>query len=55
MRLYWQHALAADSKAIFWYSYGGDGKAWDSIRITPEHYANVKRAVRALADKVGVK
>jgi hypothetical protein len=51
MRLYWQHALDADAKAIFWYSYGGDGKAWDSIRITPEHYANVKRAVRALADR----
>ena len=55
MCLYWQHALAADAKAVFWYSYGGDGKAWDSIRITPEHHANVKRAVRALADKVGVK
>jgi len=52
MRLYWQHALAADAKAIFWYSYGGDAKGWDSIRITPEHYASVKRAVRALADRV---
>lgn len=49
---YWRHALDADSKAIFWYSYGGDAKGWDSIRITPEHYANVKRAVRALADAV---
>jgi hypothetical protein len=55
MCLYWQYALAADAKAIFWYSYGGDGTAWDSIRITTEHYAAVKRAVRALADKVGVK
>ncbi len=52
MRLYWHHALDADAKAIFWYSYGGDAKGWDSIRITPEHFANVKRAVRALADAV---
>jgi len=52
MRLYWKYALEADAKAIFWYSYGGDGKAWDSIRIPPEHYAAVKRAVRALADTV---
>jgi len=53
MRLYWQHALKAHAKAIFWYSYGGDARGWDSIRITPEHFANVKRAVRALADAVG--
>jgi len=50
---YWRLALEADAKAIFWYSYGGDAKGWDSIRITPEHYASVKRAVRALADWVG--
>jgi len=53
MRQYWQHALDADAKAIFWYSYGGDNNGWDSIRITPEHFANVKRAVRALADRIG--
>lgn len=52
MREYWRLALEAGSKAIFWYSYGGDAKGWDSIRITPEHYENVKRAVRALADEV---
>ena len=52
MRLFYQYALDAGSKAIFWYSYGGDGKDWDSIRITPEHFANVKRVVRELADKV---
>jgi hypothetical protein len=55
MRLYWQYALAANAKAVFWYSYGGDGRGWDSIRITPEHYANVRRAVRALADQVGAR
>jgi len=52
MRQYWKHALDADVKAVFWYSYGGDRRGWDSVRITPEHYANVKRAVRALADAV---
>lgn len=52
MRLYWQHALDAEAKAIFWYSYGGDAKGWDSIRITDAHYANVRQAVRELADKV---
>lgn len=49
---YWQYALEADVKAIFWYSYGGDWTGWDSIRVTPEHYASVKRVVRALADRV---
>ncbi|MEI6501063.1 MAG: hypothetical protein WCP21_08550, partial [Armatimonadota bacterium] len=52
MRLYWQHALKAGAKAVFWYSYGGDGRDWDSIRITDEHYANVRRVVRELADTV---
>lgn len=50
MRQYWRDALAADVKAIFWYSYGGDARGWDSIRITPEHFAAVKRVVRELAD-----
>ncbi|HJN18524.1 MAG TPA: hypothetical protein QGH10_23690 [Armatimonadota bacterium] len=53
MREYWQHALDADARAVFWYSYGADAEGWDSIRITPEHYASVKRTVRALADAVG--
>ncbi len=52
MRLFCRYALDAGSKAIFWYSYGGDGKDWDSIRITPEFYATVKRVIRELADKV---
>ncbi len=52
MRQYWRDALAADVKAIFWYSYGGDARGWDSIRITPEHFAAVKRVVRELADAV---
>lgn len=52
MRQYWRDALAADVKGIFWYSYGGDGQGWDSIRITPEHYAAVKRVVRELAEAV---
>jgi len=51
MRLYWQHALDAGAKAIFWYGYGGDARGWDSIRITPEHFATVKRVVRELADE----
>jgi len=55
MMSYWRDALAADVKAIWWYSYGGDKAGWDSIRITPEHFANVKRVVRALADEVGEK
>ncbi len=55
MRLFWQHALAADVKALFWYSYGGDGKDWDSIRNTPELFSDVKKIIRELADKVGEK
>jgi hypothetical protein len=52
---YWRDALAADVKAIFWYSYGGDATGWDSIRVTPEHFASVKRVIRALADRLGEK
>jgi|GEM_PF-2168677 len=55
MRLFWQYALDADVKALFWYSYGGDGKDWDSIRNTPELFADVKKIIRELADKVGEK
>lgn len=52
MRQYWRDALAANVKAVFWYSYGGDARGWDSIRITPEHFAAVKRVVRELANAV---
>lgn len=55
MRRYWQLALEGDARAIFWYCYGGDAKGWDSIRITPEHFASVKRVVGELADKVGAR
>ena len=55
MRLSWQYALQAGAKAIWWYSYGGDAKAWDSVRTTPEHWENVKRVVKELAVKVGGK
>lgn len=55
MRLFYQDALAGGAKGIFWYSYGGDGKAWDSIRLTPEHFAAAKRIFRELANKVGEK
>ena len=55
MRLSWQYALQAGAKSIWWYSYGGDGKAWDSVRTTPEHWENVKLMNRKLAAKVGAK
>jgi len=55
MRLSWQHALQAGARAIWWYSYGGDARGWDSVRTTPEHWENVKRVNRELAAKVGAK
>lgn len=49
MRLFWQHALHGGARAVFWYSYGGDGKDWDSVRTDPAHYESVKKVVRELA------
>lgn len=53
MRRFGTYALDAHAKAIFWYSYGGDARGWDSIRCDDQHYANVLTAVRELADSVG--
>ena len=52
MRLFARHALEGGSQAIFWYSYGGGAREWDSVRITPEHWGNVKRVVSELAARV---
>jgi len=52
MRLFWQHALEGGARAIFWYSYGGDGKEWDSIRTDPAHFESVTRVVGELARRV---
>ena len=52
MRRYWRHALDGGARGIFWYSYGGSGTGWDSVRNTPEHWEEFKRANRGLADEV---
>jgi hypothetical protein len=53
MRRFWQCALAGGAQAVFWYSYGGDGRLWDSIRTEPAHFEKVKRIIGELARKVG--
>ena len=52
MRLFAQHALEGGAEAIWWYSYGGDGKAWDSVKTDPGHWEEVKRVIGELARKV---
>jgi hypothetical protein len=52
MTAYWRNAIAGGAHGYFWYSYGGDGKDWDSVRRTPEHWANVQRVNRELAKAV---
>jgi len=49
MREYWQNAVRGGARGIFWYSYGGGAKEWDSVRTDPDHWENVKRVVKELA------
>jgi hypothetical protein len=54
MRTYWLRALDGGARGIFWYSFGGSGTGWDSVRATPEHWYAFRRANRALADAVAL-
>ncbi len=53
MRDYWRNALDEGAKAIFWYSYGGDGRIWDSVRQDDAHYQRFQRVNAELARRVG--
>jgi len=53
MRDYWRNALDEGAQAIFWYSYGGDGRIWDSVRQDDAHYERFQRINAELARRVG--
>lgn len=53
MRQYWRNALQGGARAVFWYSYGGGGKDWDSVRTDPAHWEHVQQIISELARKVG--
>jgi len=52
MTQYWRNAVDEGAKAVFWYSYGGDGKDWDSVRQDDAFFETFKRVNRELADEV---
>jgi len=52
MTQYWRNAVDEGAKAVFWYSYGGEGKDWDSVRQDDAFFETFKRVNRELADEV---